>query len=164
MAGFVIDGLEDALKKMDEMTKNVAKKHAKKAAREAAKIMQKAAKENAKRIDSPETAEMIHKNIVVRSGKTQDKNEIKFRVGVKGGGQFWRSHKQLKRKSEEHRRENPWYTPIPNDTRHFWLVEFGTVKTKAQPYLRPAMIENIQNMTNEFANELKEAIYKDIKE
>lgn len=164
MAGFVVEGLDDVLKKMNKMAQNVAKKHAKKAAREAAKIMQKAAKENAKKIDSTKTAEMIHKNIVIRAGKTRDKNEVKFRVGVKDGGQFWRTHKQLKRKSEEHRRKNPWYTPLPNDTRHFWLVEFGTMKTKAQPYLRPAMTANIQNMTNEFSNELKEAIYKDIKE
>lgn len=163
MAGFVVEGLDDVLKKMNKMTQNVAKKHAKKAAREAAKIMQKAAKENAKKIDSPETAEMIHKNIVIRAGKTRDKNQVKVRVGVKDGGEFWRRNKQVQRKGKE-LKPNPHYTPLPNDTRHFWLVEFGTMKTKAQPYLRPAMTANIQNMTNEFSNELKEAIYKDIKE
>ena len=45
MAGFVIEGLEDALRKMDEMTKNVAKKHIKKALRAASKPILKSAKE-----------------------------------------------------------------------------------------------------------------------
>ena len=53
MAGFVIEGLEDALKKMDEMTKNVAKKHVKKALRAAAKPVLQSAKDNAKKIDDP---------------------------------------------------------------------------------------------------------------
>ena len=74
MAGFVIEGLEDALRKMDEMTKNVAKKHVKKALRAAAKPVLQSAKDNAKKIDDPKTSADISKNLVIRAGKTSDKN------------------------------------------------------------------------------------------
>ena len=120
MAGFVIEGLEDALRKMDEMTKNVAKKHVKKALRAAAKPVLQSAKDNAKNIDDPDTAANIAKNLVIRTGKTSDKNSAKVRIGVKGGGQFWRSNKNVQRKGKP-RESNPHYTPLPNDTRHFGL-------------------------------------------
>ena len=95
MAGFVIEGLEDALRKMDEMTKNIQKKTVEKALKKTAKIVANAAKENAKRNDDPETASNISKNIVIRSGKTADKNSVKVRVGVKGGGKFWERNKNV---------------------------------------------------------------------
>ena len=162
MAGFVIEGLEDALKKMDEMTKNVAKKHVKKALRAAAKPVLQSAKDNAKNIDDPDTAANIAKNLVIRPGKTSDKNSAKVRIAVKGGGQFWRSNKNVQRKGKP-RESNPHYTPLPNDTRHFWLVEFGTAKTKAQPFMRPAMEANIQNATDTFAESLKADLMGDIR-
>ena len=162
MAGFVIEGLEDALRKMDEMTKNVAKKHVKKALRAAAKPVLQSAKDNAKNIDDPDTAANIAKNLVIRPGKTSDKNSAKVRIGVKGGGQFWRSNKNVQRKGKK-RQANPHYTPLPNDTRHFWLVEFGTAKTRAQPYMRPALEPNIQNATDAFAEKLQADLMRDIK-
>lgn len=161
MAGFVIEGLEDALRKMDEMTKNVAKKHVKKALRAAAKPVLQSAKDNAKNIDDPDTAANIAKNLVIRPGKTSDKNSAKVRIGVKGGGQFWRSNKNVQRKGKP-RESNPHYTPLPNDTRHFWLVEFGTSKTRAQPYMRPALESNIQNATDAFAEKLQADLMGDI--
>ena len=161
MAGFVIDGLEDALKKMDEMTKNVAKKHVKKALRAAAKPVLQSAKDNAKKIDDPKTSADISKNLVVRAGKTSDKNSAKVRIGVKGGGEFWRSNENVQRKGKP-RQANPHYTPVENDTKHFWLVEFGTSKTRAQPYMRPALESNIQNATDAFAEKLQADLMGDI--
>ena len=162
MAGFVIEGLEDALKKMDEMTKNVAKKHVKKALRAAAKPVLQSAKDNAKNIDDPDTAANIAKNLVIRPGKTSDKNSAKVRIGVKGGGQFWRSNKNVQRKGKP-RQPNPHYTPVENDTKHFWLVEVGTSKTRAQPYMRPALESNIQNATDAFAEKLQADLMGDIR-
>lgn len=162
MAGFVIDGLDDVLKKMDEMTKNVAKKHVKKALRAAAKPVLQSAKDNAKNIDDPKTSADISKNLVIRAGKTGDKNSTIVRIGVKGGGQFWRSNENVQRKGKP-RQSNPHYTPVENDTKHFWLVEFGTSKSKAQPFLRPALESNIQNATDAFAEKLKVDLMGDIK-
>ncbi|KKC45781.1 HK97-gp10 family putative phage morphogenesis protein, partial [Acinetobacter sp. V2] len=95
MAGFQLEGLDEALKKMDEMAKNIQKKHLKKALREGAKIVQKSAKENAQKINDPKTSADIAKNIVIRVGKTADKNSVKVRVGVKDGGEFWRQNKNV---------------------------------------------------------------------
>lgn len=162
MAGFVIAGLDEALKKMDELTKNVAKKHAKKALRAAAKPVLQSAKDNAKKIDDPKTSADISKNLVIRAGKTGDKNTTKVRIGVKGGGQFWRSNENVQRKGKP-RESNPHYTPVENDTKHFWLVEFGTSKTKAQPFMRPALESNIQNATDAFAEKLQADLMGDIK-
>ncbi|MBV7307316.1 HK97 gp10 family phage protein [Acinetobacter sp. CWB-G5] len=162
MAGFEIEGLKEALKKMDELTKNVAKKHVKKALRAAAKPVLQSAKDNAKKIDDPKTSADISKNLVIRTGKTGDKNTTKVRVGVKGGGQFWRSNENVQRKGKP-RESNPHYTPVENDTKHFWLVEFGTSKNKAQPFMRPALESNIQNATDAFAEKLKADLMGDIK-
>lgn len=162
MAGYELKGLDEVLKKMDEMAKNVQKKHVKKALREAAKIVQKSAKNNAKKIDDPDTAADISKNIVIRAGKTGDKNSVKMRVGVKDGGKFYRQNKQVQRKGKS-RQKNPHYMFLANDTRHFWLVEFGTAKTRAQPFLRPALESNLQAATEEFADEIKKGIMGDIR-
>ena len=135
------------------------KKTVDKALKKSAKIVAKAAKENAMRNDDPETASNIAKNIVIRSGKTQDKNSVKVRVGVKGGGKFWERNKNVQRKGKK-RQKNPHYKPLENDTRHFWLVEFGTAKTLAFPFLRPALESNIQNVTADFAESLKQEIAK----
>ena len=73
---------------------------------------------------------------------------------MKGGGEFWRSNENVQRKGKP-RESNPHYTPVENDTKHFWLVEFGTSKTKAQPFMRPALESNIRNATDAFAEKLK---------
>ena len=84
-----------------------------------------------------------------------------MRIGVKGGGEFWRSNKNVQRKGKK-RQANPHYTPLPNDTRHFWLVEFGAAKTRAQPFLRPALEDNVQTATEAFADQIKKDILTDI--
>lgn len=159
MAGFQLEGLEDVLKNLKKIQDKVQKKTVEKALKKSAKIVANAAKENAKRNDDPETASNISKNIVIRSGKIADKNSVKVRVGVKGGGKFWERNKNVQRKGKK-RQKNPHYTPLENDTRHFWLVEFGTAKTLAFPFLRPALEDNIQNVTDDFAQNIKQEIIK----
>ena len=63
MAGFQLEGLDEVLKKMDEMTKNIQKKHLKKALREGAKIVQKSAKENAQKINDPKTSADMERHL-----------------------------------------------------------------------------------------------------
>ena len=162
MARTQLKGLDEALEKMEKMRLNAQKKHARKAARKAAKTLQDAARANARKIDDPDTSAAIHKNIVIRSGKTKDKGSIKVRVGVKGGGEFWKTNKKMQRKGRG-RVASPYYTPLTNDTRHFWLVEFGTAKTAAQPYLRPAFAAKKGEAEQIFTEELKKSILEDIR-
>lgn len=166
MEGLSITGLDDVLKNMQDLALNVQKKHARKAARKAMVPVRDAARENAKSLDDPDTANKIWKNIVIQSGRSRDKSEVKVRVGVKGGGAFWAIHENVERKSllalGQKRQPNPNYQPVPNDSRYWWLVEFGTSKTAAQPFMRPAMEQNMAAVTEIFAAELNKNISGDL--
>lgn len=155
-------GLDRVLEQLDEMAANVQKKHTKKAAREAMKIALKEARQRAKAIDDPSTSENISKNITLQVGKTDSRNKVKIRLGVKGGGRFYEMPKK-RRNASGQMNTNVHYKPIPNDTRYWWLIEFGTAKTPAVPFLRPALANNIQSITDKFGQQLYSDIVGDIR-
>lgn len=162
-----IEGLDELNKKLKQLSNpKKAKQIARKAGRQAMNLVRDAARSNAKAIDDPETREKIHKNIVTQGGKSRNSNEIKIRVGVRGGSEFWRMNKGMFRKSDGRtvRMESPYYTYIPNDTRSWWLVEFGTVKTKAQPFMRTALSQNIDKATTKFVQVFDAEITKALRE
>ena len=102
--------------------------------------------------------------IVTQGGKSRNSNEVKFRVGVKTGPEFWRMNKGMFRKQGGNtvRLKSPYYTYIPNDTRDWWLIEFGTIKTKAQPFMTPALENNIDSATSKFAEVFNAEIDKEL--
>lgn len=139
MAGVEVEitGLDDVVNKLQKLanprrTKSIARK----AARQAMNIVRDAARNNAKAIDDPETSEKIFKNIKVSAGKTRNPNEIKMRVGVDGGASFSNL--------------NPKPTS-GGDTRYWRWVEYGRSGVPATPFMRPALENNIQQVTNKFA-------------
>lgn len=77
--------LAQILRRFDQLQRNVQKKHARKAGRQAMKVVQDHAKLGAKRIDDPQTREKIYQNIVIRNGKSRNKNTVVTRVGIQGG-------------------------------------------------------------------------------
>lgn len=139
MAGVEVEitGLDDVVSKLQRLanprrTKSIARK----AARQAMNIVRDAARNNAKAIDDPETSEKIFKNIKVSAGKTRNPNEIVMRVGVDGGASF----------------TNPNPKPTSGgDTRHWRWIEYGKSGVPAVPFMRPALANNIQQVTNKFA-------------
>lgn len=139
MAGVDVEiiGLDDVVNRLQRLanprnTKSIARK----AARQAMNIVRDAARNNAKAIDDPETSEKIFKNIKVSAGKTRNPNEIKMRVGVDGGASF----------------SNPNPKPTSGgDTRHWRWIEYGRSGVPAVPFMRPALANNIQQVTNKFA-------------
>ncbi|WP_180082653.1 HK97-gp10 family putative phage morphogenesis protein [Acinetobacter sp. YH12123] len=132
-----IHGIDELNRKLKLLTSSkAAKRIARKAARQAMNIVRDAARVNAKAIDDPETSEKIWKNIAVSGGKTRSQNEIVMRVGVRGGASF--SNK------------NP-PSLSGGDTRHFRWVEFGSAHNVAVPFMRPAMGNNIQKVTDKFS-------------
>ncbi|ENV79509.1 MULTISPECIES: HK97-gp10 family putative phage morphogenesis protein [Acinetobacter] len=139
MAGVDVEirGLDDVVSKLQKLanprrTKSIARK----AARQAMNIVRDAARNNAKAIDDPETSEKIFKNIKVSAGKTRNPNEIVMRVGVDGGASF----------------SNPNPKPTSGgDTRHWRWIEYGKSGVTAVPFMRPALANNIQQVTNKFA-------------
>lgn len=147
-----IEGLHELNKKLKRLgNSKIAKRIARKAGRQAMNLVRDAARNNAKAIDDPATAEKIHKNIVVQGGKSSNPNEIKIRVGVKGGAgqnQYSVSTAGLS----------------GGDTRHWRFIEFGTSLIQAFPFMRLALSQNINKVTNKFVQVFDVEITKALRE
>ncbi|WP_258580147.1 HK97-gp10 family putative phage morphogenesis protein [Acinetobacter baumannii] len=143
-----IEGLDEVLRKMGVLKdKRKIRNAAMRAARKGMNVVRDAARQNAKAIDDPETSEKIWKNIKVSSGRMKDKSQVLMRVGVDGGASF----------------SNPNPKPTSGgDTRHFRWVEFGSAHQPATPFLRPALSQNIENVTSRFVTSFNDEIDKEL--
>lgn len=143
-----IHGIDELNRKLKLLTSSkVAKRIARKAARQAMNIVRDTARVNAKMIDDPETVEKIWKNISVSGGKTRNQNEIVMRVGVRGGASF--SNKNPPKVSG-------------GDTRHWRWIEYGSAHNVAVPFMRPALNNNIQEVTNKFSSVFEAELDKEL--
>lgn len=143
-----IHGIDELNRKLKLLTSSkAAKRIARKAARQAMNIVRDAARVNAKTIDDPETVEKIWKNIAVSGGKTRNQNEIVMRVGVRGGASF--SNKNPPKVSG-------------GDTRHWRWIEYGSAHNVAIPFMRPALNNNIQEVTNKFSSVFEAELDKEL--
>ncbi|HAV5345612.1 TPA: hypothetical protein JI077_05145 [Acinetobacter baumannii] len=143
-----IEGLDEVLRKMGVLKdKRKIRNAAMRAARKGMNVVRDAARQNAKAIDDPETVEKIWKNIKVGAGKTRDKSLVIMRVGVDGGASF----------------TNP--TPKPTsggDTRHWRFIEYPTSHSTATPFMRPALYNNVQKVTDTFSQSFSAELDKEI--
>ncbi|WP_010116642.1 HK97-gp10 family putative phage morphogenesis protein [Acinetobacter sp. P8-3-8] len=143
-----IEGLDEVQEKLKRLSNpRMMKNAARRSMRKAMAIVRDSARNAAKGIDDPETAEKIWKNIAIAAGKTRNPNEVVMRVGVRGGASF--SNK------------NPPNTP-GGDTRHWRWLEFGSVHNPPTPFMRPALQNNIQAVTNSFAENFNKEIDKEL--
>lgn len=144
MAEFEITttGLDELNAKLTSITEDMRKKGGRYALRKAAQIIQKDAQQRARQFDDPSTPENISENIAIRwNGKLyKRRGDIGFRIGVRGGAR-----------------------PQDSNLAHWRLVEFGTSKAAAKPFMRPALQENIANATNEFVTQYNKAIDRALK-
>lgn len=156
MAEFRIEGLDAALKTMKGIAPELQKNGLKAAARRAMRVVRDAARRNAKTIDDPRTSEKIWKNITIRAGSARrNKKEggIVMRVGVAGGARNMEAYGEFKGAG----RANPG-----GDTWYWRLIEFGAEHIPARPFMRPALSENVQEVTAEFTKYLGPQIDKAI--
>ena len=134
---FEMTGVDDIKEKLERLAKpSKAKSIARKALRQGANIVRDSARAKSKSIDDPKTKDKIFRNIAVEGGKSKRKDEVKLKVGVKGGASF----------------SNP--TPPSGgggDTRHWRWIEFGKTGVPAVPFMRPALAMNIENVINKFS-------------
>lgn len=146
---FSLIGLDSVLKNMGYVSDVVAGKKARSALRKAANIIVAAGQQNASRIDDPETKNDIELNVASRfNGRLYKRTgDIGFRVGVMGGA----------------RKGNSGKPPPGGDTWYWRLLEFGTKTSIAKPFLRPALTDNISQVTNTFITELDKALASAIK-
>ncbi len=140
---FNLQGLDGVVQKMRGLAPKLQRSGLRKAARRAMNIVRDAAREAAKAIDDPETKEKIWKNIITQEATKQSRREggVVMRVGVRGGAS---SNKHSKEASG-----NPG-----GDTRHWRHIEIGNQFIPAAPFMRPALANNIDPVTNRFASEL----------
>lgn len=146
---FGLQGIEELTAKFKSINKDVKYKGGRFALRKAANLVANNAKQNANIIDDPATGRSIADNIAVRfSSRTFKKSgNLMFRVGVKHGA-------VLNRGGEKHAK-----APTP----HWRLIEFGTEKMRANPFMRPALENNVGAATNEFISQYKKSIDRAIK-
>ena len=145
---FNIEGLDEVQEKLKRLANpRLMKSAARRSMRKAMAIVRDSARNAAKGIDDPQTSEKIWKNIAIAAGKTRNQNEVVMRVGVRGGASF--------------SNPNPPNTS-GGDTRHWRWLEFGSVHNPPTPFMRPALQDNIQAVTNSFAENLNKEIDKEL--
>lgn len=148
---FSLIGVDSLIGKLDSISQEVRFKGGRFAIRKAAKIVLDAAKANALRIDDPETGRVIADNIAMRWGSRRFKRtgDLSMRIGVYG-------------RIKDAAKGNP-DAGKGGPTNHAMLVELGTKYARAQPYLRPALSQNISGVTSTFVIDLEKAIDRAIR-
>lgn len=148
---FKIEGLDEVVRKLRALPDKFAVRGMRRALRKGANVVRNAARNNAKRIDDPETRERIWKNISVQGGGRRREKQAggpMMRVGVRGGA------RPLKKGTE---------TGLPGgNTTHWRFVEFGTSKAAARAFMRPALANNVDAATNAIVAAAKVELDKEL--
>lgn len=159
---FEIQGADEVMRKLRELTPRLQKKELRAAARKSMNIVRDAARAKARQVDDPATAENIAKNIVTQESARRSRavGGVVMRVGVRGGAKQYANTRENARKGRAGKsyatggsKGNPG-----GDTWYWRLVEFGRNGARAQPFMRPAMNENTEAVTQRFATELSAGI------
>lgn len=146
---FDIKGLDELKAKMQALSGKDAKKTLRFGLRKAANIVAADAKQKALGIDDQKTGRSIAQNIAVRyaSRMSRQPGIMAFRVGVLYGAKL---EKGLGKGAGQ---------PTP----HWRLLEFGTEKMRAQPFMRQALENNAEKCADVFVAETNKAIDRVIK-
>jgi len=149
---FSITGLDSLLGKLESVTDDVKRRGGRSALRKAAMVVVERAKQNAMRIDDAETGRSIAENVALRwNGRLLKRTgDLGFRIGVLTG-----SIRGMQPGNPD--------TGKGGATPHAMLVELGTEKARAQPYLRPALEDQISAVTDVFVSEYEKAVDRAIK-
>lgn len=148
---FTLTGLDSLLGKLDAIKQETKRKTGRAALRKAANVVRDAAKANAERIDDAATGRSIAENVAVQwNGKRFKRTgDLAFRVGVRHG-------------SKVEKKGNP-DEGASGPTPHWRFKEFGTEKMAAEPFMRPALENNINPATDTFIREYEKGIDRAIK-
>ena len=147
---FEIKGLDAVLAKMEAVTYDLKYKGGRFALRKAAQLVRNAARQKAQTLNDPATGRSIALNVTEKwNGRLfKTTGDLGFRVGVDGGAKIPKNNVDEGAKG-----------PTP----HWRLLEFGTEKMAARPFMRPALESNIDSATNEFVRQYSKALDRAIK-
>lgn len=157
-AKFSPQALQEIDQRFKGLAKEVQEKGARFAGRKAANLIAEAARQNAQRLDDPDTAENIAKNIVVRfsSRSFRRTGDVIFRVGILGGAAQYgntRQNRRMGRVGKAYATGGSASNP-GGDTWYWRQVEFGNKNAAPHPFMRPALQNNIDPAISEFARQL----------
>jgi HK97 gp10 family phage protein len=141
---FSLVGVDDLISKIDTISDDLRRKGGRAALRRAANVIVEKAKANARRLDDPDTGRSIADNVALRWNGRQFRQtgDLAFRIGVLHGAVL-----------QKHP-DKALNAPTP----HWRLLEFGTEKMKAEPFLRPAADSSIDQVISTFVTEYEKAI------
>lgn len=152
-----VEGLEEVERKLKLLPERIGRNAMRRALRRGANVIRDAARNNAKRIDDPETSEDIAKNIAVQGGGRSREREaggVMMRVGVRGGA---KSRKGGGTYNVGGSKTNPG-----GDTWYWRLVEFGTSRTRAQPFMQPAAASSAGKASSVITDAMKVELDKEL--
>lgn len=156
MANFRLEGVDAVIKRLEALGGREGKNAARRALRQGANVVLRDARERAARLDDPHTAESIARNLTVRGGGSRRERRVggvMMRVGVRGGARNMEKYGEFKGQGKGNPGGDTWY----------WrLLEFGTEKMSARPFMRPALQNNTRAATDAFVNALGAEIHKEL--
>lgn len=146
---FSLIGVDSLVSKLESINYDLKRKGGRSALRKAAQVLANKAKASAQQLDDAATGRSIADNIALRwNGRLFKRTgDLGFRVGVLHGAVL----------------KNGGDTAANAPTPHWRLLEFGTEKMKASPFMRRSLAENISEITNSFVTEYEKAIDRAIK-
>lgn len=141
-----VQGLDQVLRNLKELPLKVRRSAVRKATGKGAAIIRKKAKQNALRVDDPETGRRIADNIGqrFRSKYFRMTGDTMISVGV-----LTNRGRIPKGNPDEGRGGN---------TPHWHILELGREGAAAKPFLRPAASESVSEVFNAVATELERQV------
>lgn len=140
-----LNGTTDVLARLSELKESQIVSATRTAGRKAMQIVADDAVRTASSFDDSETPLSIAENIAIKTSYSRVTGDLTIKVGVMGGARYRRGDKDK---------------GIPSYWRY---VEFGTEHSAAQPFMRPAMDNNQQQVFQTFMNELRSGISRRLK-
>lgn len=152
-----VDGIDPIVRKLELLPERFGRRGLRRALRKGANVIRNGARQNAKMLDDPETSNSIAKNIVTQGMSAMREKAmggVGMRVGVLGGS---KSKKGGGSYAVGGSKSNPG-----GDTWYWRLLEFGTSKMAARPFMRRAMANNAMGAYDAFANSAESELDKEL--
>lgn len=141
---FKISGADQLINKMSKFADKLQEAAGKRAARKAMAIVRKAAQVAAQRFDDPETPESVKRNVYLQQSRRGSKaiGGVYMKVGILGGA-------NIRSSSPNNPGGATWY----------WrFKELGTEDNPAEPFLLPALMNNVGSVESTLVTELNREI------
>lgn len=136
-ASFRINGIDELSKRIQAAPENLQKRALRPAIRAALQVIRNDAVRRAERIDDPRTPTSIADNIGMKTFWRKNERAMHGSVGVEGGARYRRGDKDA------------------GKTTYWRFVELGTERSRARPFLRPALANNTEQAMQELIHELE---------